>query len=79
MSIHYLSLHGYAKRVGIAYSTIRTYQRDKRLAPPDAIIGEGNATTHGWLPETIDAWQANRPGRGARTDLHKGNELPSKH
>lgn len=69
MPIIYLSLHGYAQRVGIAYSTICTYQRQKRLAPPDAIIGEGNAQTYGWLPETIDTWQVNRPGRGARTDL----------
>lgn len=71
MTTHYLSLHAYAQRIGIAYSTIRNYQRDKRLPPPDAIIGEGNSTTYGWLPETIDTWQINRPGRGARTDLRK--------
>lgn len=69
MTTHYLSLHGFAARIGIAYSTIRNYQRQKRLPAPDAIIGEGNATTYGWLPATIDHWQTNRPGRGARTDL----------
>ncbi|MGV9181794.1 transcriptional regulator [Arcanobacterium canis] len=71
MTTRYLSLRGYAKRIGIAYSTIRKYQIEKRLAPPDAIIGEGNSPTHGWLPETIDTWQINRPGQGARTDLKK--------
>ncbi|WP_240541490.1 hypothetical protein [Bifidobacterium callimiconis] len=30
------------------------------LPEPDAVIG----TTKGWLPETIDQWNANRPGRG---------------
>lgn len=25
----------------------------------------------GWLPETIDRWNAKRPGRGARTDLKR--------
>lgn len=71
MTVNYLSLHGYAARVGIAYTTARAYQRQKRLAPPDAIIGEGNGMKYGWLPETVDAWQINRPGRGARTDLQK--------
>jgi hypothetical protein len=26
-------------------------------------------TIRGWLPETVDRWNASRPGRGARTDL----------
>lgn len=30
------------------------------LPPPDAQIGDRK----GWLPETIDAWNAARPGRG---------------
>lgn len=71
MPTHYLSLHGFANRIGIAYSTIRGYQRQKRLPAPDVIIGEGNAATYGWSPQTVDQWQANRPGRGARTDLQK--------
>lgn len=64
MPTHYLTLHGVANRVGIAYSTIRTYRDDGRLPKPDAILGEGKAVKYGWLPETIDAWQASRPGRG---------------
>ena len=35
------------------------------LPAPDARVGR----TYGWLPETIDDWNRNRPGRGARTDL----------
>ncbi|GAA4758853.1 hypothetical protein GCM10023217_34200 [Gordonia alkaliphila] len=48
-----------------------------KLPPPDAVIGEVSddgtlprGTVRGWLPATIDAWNAARPGRGARTDLH---------
>jgi hypothetical protein len=36
-----------------------------KLPEADAMIGN----VRGWLPETIDAWHAARPGRGARTDL----------
>lgn len=32
------------------------------LPPHDAEIGERK----GWTPETIDAWKAQRPGRGRR-------------
>ena len=34
-----------------------------RLPEPDAMIG----TTRGWLPETIDRWNAQRPGRGQKS------------
>ena len=30
------------------------------LPPPDAAIGNHK----GWLPETLDEWRKNRPGRG---------------
>nr|WP_285895830.1 transcriptional regulator [Trueperella bernardiae] len=50
-------------------STLRTYRRDGRLPEPDATIGLEPNVRHGWLPETVDDWQTNRPGRGARTDL----------
>lgn len=69
MTIHYLSLNAVADRTGIALSTLRTYRRDGRLPEPDATIGLEPNVRHGWLPETIDNWQVNRPGRGARTDL----------
>ncbi|WP_126416400.1 hypothetical protein [Trueperella bialowiezensis] len=56
------------------FETVSSYTIQIWLIPrehdgcPD-VIGESNATTHGWLPETVDHWQANRPGREARTDL----------
>ncbi|MED5815223.1 hypothetical protein VST63_22920 [Mycolicibacterium sp. 050232] len=47
-----------------------------KLPPPDAVIGPINedgtvprGSIRGWLRETIDEWQRNRPGRGSRTDL----------
>lgn len=47
-----------------------------KMPTPDVIVGPLNddgslprGTARGWLPETIDAWNAARPGRGARTDL----------
>ncbi|MDY2941445.1 MAG: transcriptional regulator [Varibaculum sp.] len=67
--IKYLSLAGLARRVGITPTTARKYQSEHRLPEPDAEIGYGRGAKYGWLPETVDAWQAARPGRGARTDL----------
>ena len=44
----------------------------KGLIPPaDVIITTPAGPLRGWAPETIDAWLASRPGRGARTDLRK--------
>lgn len=47
-----------------------------KLPEPDVIVGPVNddgsiprGTVRGWTVETIDAWNATRPGRGARTDL----------
>lgn len=36
------------------------------LPKPDAITGTGPNAPRGWLPETIDRWNAERPGRGNR-------------
>lgn len=55
----YLSTSEFAARIGVHRHTLTKY----KLPPPDALIG----TVRGWLPETVDAWQARRPGRGART------------
>ncbi|MFR9749528.1 hypothetical protein ACL02S_00675 [Nocardia sp. 004] len=38
-------------------------------ANDDGTLPKG--ATLGWLTETIDSLQAPRPGRGARTDLHR--------
>ena len=58
---HYLSTTQVAQRLGITRAAVSKY----RLPEPDATIG----AIRGWLPETIDQWDADRPGRGARTDL----------
>lgn len=57
----YLSRAELAQRIGVRPGTLSRM----KLPAPDAVVG----TTRGWLPATIDAWQARRPGRGARTDL----------
>ena len=61
MTRTYLSASEVAERLGIDRSAISKY----KMPTPDAVIGK----TRGWLPETIDDWNASRPGRGARTDL----------
>ena len=53
---HYLGVTDIAQRLGIAKQAVSAY----RLPEPDVMIGR----TRGWLPETIDAWNAARPGRG---------------
>ncbi len=67
MPNRYLSLREFAARVGLEYGTLQSYRQKKLLPEPDALTGR----VQGWLPETVDHWQANRPGRGARTDLRK--------
>lgn len=57
MSERYLSFTEVADRLGIKTGALATY----KLPEPDAHIGR----TRGWLPETIDQWNAQRPGRGA--------------
>lgn len=64
--IRYLSSQGFADRIGIALSTLQRYARDGRLPEPDAAIGEPGGERYGWLPETVDTWQASRPGKGGR-------------
>lgn len=54
--IRYLSLSEFADKVGVKRDTLKDY----KLPTPDAMIGRAR----GWLPETIDAWNAARPGRG---------------
>lgn len=68
----YLSLTQFLERLGLVKGSLS----GTKLPPPDVVIGPLNddgsvprGTVRGWLPETIDAWQAARPGRGARTDL----------
>ncbi len=59
--INLLDLRGVADRIGLSYATIRRYRsQDPSFPTPDATLGQ----SPGWLAETIDAWQAARPGRG---------------
>lgn len=62
----YLSLKEVGERIGTSNPSAKGY----RLPEPDAWIG----TTRGWLPETIDQWNAQRPGRGGRPRKHETNE-----
>lgn len=54
---HYLSRADVARRIGL--KSVRSLS-GMDLPPHDAEIGEHP----GWRSETIDAWQATRPGRG---------------
>lgn len=58
VSTRYLSRTELAERIGVKPDTLSRYN----LPEPDALIG----TTRGWLPATVDRWQAERPGRGRR-------------
>lgn len=52
----YLTASEFAARIGVKTDTLNRYT----LPEPDAMIGR----TRGWLPETVDAWNASRPGKG---------------
>lgn len=65
MTTRYLSLTEVAARLGITTGALAGY----KLPEPDALTGR----TRGWLPETIDQWNAARPGRGV------GGGRPRKH
>ncbi|MBP6526573.1 MAG: helix-turn-helix domain-containing protein [Dermatophilaceae bacterium] len=53
-----------AEYLGLSVRTVETYRADGRLPKPTMV---GRTPT--WTRAQIDQWQANRPGRGARTDL----------
>ena len=55
--IRYLSLEEAARHLGLKS---RYSLKGVEMPPHDAEING----RRGWLPETIDAWQASRPGRG---------------
>jgi hypothetical protein len=52
----YLSRKDVAERLNVKPATLSRYN----LPEPDATIGD----VRGWLPHTIDVWDAARPGRG---------------
>lgn len=54
----YLSRRQLAERIGVKEDTLNRYE----LPRPDVVIGKGDPRPkYGWLPETIDRWQARRP------------------
>lgn len=53
----YLSRAEFAERIGVLTGTLSRY----KLPEPDAMIG----SARGWTAETVDAWNASRPRRGA--------------
>ena len=61
----YLSRPEVAKRIGVKTDTLNRY----KLPDPDAQIGVRQV---GWLPATIDAWNASRPGRGNHGEPEDG-------
>jgi predicted DNA-binding transcriptional regulator AlpA len=58
----YLTQAEVAARVGLAKDTIRRYRQTGGFPPPDQVIGR----MPGWLPETVDAWNDNRPRRSVK-------------
>ncbi len=56
MTERYLSMTEVAERLGVTKGALVRY----KLPAPDVIVGKAR----GWLPETIDQWNASRPGRG---------------
>lgn len=65
MTERYLSVAEVAEHIGVKNASAKAL----RLPEPDALIGR----TRGWKAETIDAWNAARPGRGV------GGGRPRKH
>lgn len=60
-SLTYLSLQDVADRLGLSRNTIGNYATQGRLPEPDVIVGQ-RQRVRGWLPETIDQWNTQRPG-----------------
>ncbi len=60
VTVQYLSLQDVADRLGITRSGAAKLQ----LPEPDVRVGKAHNAPRGWSEETIDAWNANRPGRG---------------
>ena len=57
MTRRYLSLTEVAERLNITKGALARY----KLPEPDVYVG----STRGWSEQTIDEWNAARPGQGA--------------
>ena len=60
MTMRYLSLQGVADHLGVSRSSVAKYN----LPEPDVIVGDDLNARRGWSVETIDQWNASRPGPG---------------
>lgn len=76
MPTEYLGTAAVAERAGLAVATVRSYILKGLMPDADVIITTPSGPLRGWSPETIDAWLASRPGRGARTDLSSSSPCP---
>lgn len=61
MSGEQLAAADVAARLGISAESWRSYVSTGYGPPPDGRLGR----TPWWKPETVDAWNASRPGQGA--------------
>ena len=77
MPTEYLGTAAVAERVGLAVATIRSYILKGIMPEADVIITTPSGPIRGWTPDTIDAWLADRPRRGARTDLSRPSAFPA--
>lgn len=59
--IEYLDSKQVGERVGLAHQTVRQMRARGQMPDPDAMIGRAV----GWLPATIDRWQASRKTGGS--------------
>ncbi len=66
--IRYLSQAEVAARIGVEPKSLSRFPRPDVVIgpPPDDLDSQAwpRGVFRGWLPETVDAWNATRPGRG---------------
>lgn len=58
----YLTTADLAARLGVKVETVRIYKTRGTLPDPDAYAGQSPL----WRTETIETWQASRPGQDWR-------------
>lgn len=56
----YLDITEAAKRLGVRPGTVTRYRSWRVFPAPDVMLGRSPR----WSPETLDLWQASRPGKG---------------
>jgi hypothetical protein len=65
-----------AAHVGLSASTWRAYVARGQAPRADRTKIQSGHALPVWDAATLDAWQAARPGRGARTDLQPDGSAP---